>query len=383
MEKNNKPVDVTQDLNHHVKNKKDKHSKSTGISFGIFLIFLGLAALYGWWKLEPIFIRVLLYILATLIIGGAIFGIIEEFTLKAKTNYSLAGLFLTWAISLLYSYSVIHISALRWLFLIFAGFFGVIAIVALCVQANKDIHKRPALRWIIAIILIPGPCIVLGWYLALPLILLFIPLAFVISYNEYLSTKFLRTIVTETESSKILNGSKTNITSPYHRLGEELDPRSVLKNLRGIRPLLYATLFLFSGVFYFMVTLEPGEIHYFNLFYEVVAAAYLGILAIVIAFAVLVIRRETQQNITEHFRLAIMGLVQMYVLFALVTVAGLLIGTEVSGDILLGSVALSEILESVDSFLNFCRILAIEFAVLAFPVGLLYLYAMIKDFMRS
>ena len=383
MEKNNKPVDVTQDLNDHVKNKKDKHLKSTDIGTGILLIILGLAALYGWWKLEPIFFRVPLYIVATLSIGFAIFGIIEGFTLEAKTNYSLAGLLLTWAISLLYSYSVIHISALRWLFLIFAGFFGVIAIVALSVQANKDIRKRPALGWIIAIILMSGLCIVLGWYFALPAILLFIPFTFVIFYNEYLSTTFLRTIVTETESSKVLNESKTDITAPYRSLGEKLGPRSVLRNLRGIRPLLYATLSLFFGVFYFMVTLEPGEIHYFNLFYEVVVAAYLGILAIVIAFAVLVIRRETQQNITEHFRLAITGLVQMYVLFALVTVVGLLIGTEVSGDILLGSVALSEILESVDSFFNFCRILAIEFAVLAFPVGLLYLYAMIKDFMRS
>jgi len=73
----------------------------------------------------------------------------------------------------------------------------------------------------------------------------------------------------------------------------------------------------------------------------------------------------------------------MYVIFAIVTVAGLLLGTEVSSDILLGSAGLSKILESVDSLLNFCRILAVESAILAFPVGLLYLYAMIKDFMRS
>jgi hypothetical protein len=73
----------------------------------------------------------------------------------------------------------------------------------------------------------------------------------------------------------------------------------------------------------------------------------------------------------------------MYVIFALVTVVDLLLGTEVSGAILTRSVGLSKTLESVDSFLNFCRLIAIESAVLAFPVGLLYLYAMIKDFMRQ
>jgi hypothetical protein len=202
-------------------------------------------------------------------------------------------------------------------------------------------------------------------------------------YNEYLNTAFLRASVTETQSSEVLNKSKTDIASPYRSLGEKLDPRSVLRNLRGIRPFLYTILFLFLILFYFMVTLQPAEKHSFSLFYEVVVAAYLGMLAIIIAFAVLVIRRQTQREVTEHFRRAITGLVQMYVIFALVTVAGLLLGTEVSGDILTGGVGLSVILESVDNFLNLCRLLAVESAVLAFPVGLLYLYAMIRDFMRT
>jgi hypothetical protein len=383
MEKNNKPVDVTQDPNDHVKNKKDKHPKSTGIGTGILLIILGLAALYGWWKLEPIFFRVPLYIVATLLIGFAIFGIIEEFTLKAKTNCSLAGLFLTWAISLLYSYSVIHISALRWLFLIFAGFFGVIALIAFAVQANKDIRSRPILGLITAIVVIPSLYIVLGWLFAQPVILLFIPFTFVLLYNEYLSTAFLRAPVTKTQRGEVLHESKTDITAPYRSLGETLNPRGALRNLWGIRPFLYGILIFFSILFYFIVTQVSAEKHYFSLFYEAVAAAYLGILAIVIAFAVLVIRRETLQEVTEDFRRAVTGLVQMYVIFALITVVGLILGTEVSGDILTRSMELSEILESVDSLLNVCRLLTLEFAVLAFPVGLLYLYAMIKDFMRS
>lgn len=380
---NNKPVEVGLDLNKNAEQKKHKHPGPSGVITGIILLVLGLAALYGWWKLEPLFFRVPLYIVATLLIGLAIFGIIEEFTLKAKTNYSMAGLLLTWAISLLYSYSVIHISALRWLFLIFAGFFGVIAIVASSVQANKDIRKRPALGWIIAIILIPSLYIVLGWYFAQPVILLFIPFTFVLLYNEYLSTAFLRAPVTQTQSGEVLHESKTDITAPYRSLGEKLNPRSALRNLWGIRPFLYGILIFFFILFYFIVTQVPAEKHYFSLFYEAVAAAYLGILAIVIAFAVLVIRRETLQEVTEDFRRAVTGLVQMYVIFALITVVGLILGTEVSGDILTRSMELSEILESVDSLLNVCRLLTLEFAVLAFPVGLLYLYAMIKDFMKS
>ena len=382
---NSKPVEVAPDLNKNTEQKKRKHPDPSGVIAGIILLVLGLAALYGWWKLEPLFFRVPLYILATLVVGLALFGIIDEFTPRAGQNYSMAAMLLTWFASLMYASTLTDISALRWLSLIFGALFGAIGLIASAIQASKEKRLKPALLWITAIVVIPSLYIVLGSCLELPInVLLLIPFTLLLFYNEYLITVFLRAPVTRTRSGEVLHESKTDITAPYRSLREKADPRSALRDVWGIRRPLYGILILFFIIFYFIVTQEPAEKHSFSLFYEAVAAAYVGMLAIVIAFAVLVIRRETLQEVTEHFRRAITGLVQMYVIFALVTVVGLLLGTEVSGDILTRSVGLSEILESVDSLLNVCRLLAAEFAVLAFPVGLLYLYAMIKVFfMRS
>lgn len=390
---NGKPVEVAPDLNKNTEQKKRKHPDPSGVIAGIILLVLGLAALYGWWKLEPLFFRVPLYILATLVVGFALFGIIDEFTPRAGQNYSMAAMLLTWFAGLMYASNLTDISALRWLSVIFGALFGAIGLIASAIQASKEKRLKPALLWITAIVVIPSLYIGLGSCLELPInVLLLIPFTFVLFYNEYLIAVFLRPPVTRTRSGEVLHESKTDITAPYRSLGEKVDPRSALREkvdpripLRDvwrIRRPVYGILILFFIIFYFIVTQEPAEKHSFSLFYEAVAAAYVGMLAIVIAFAVLVIRRQPQQEVTEHFRRAITGLVQMYVIFALVTVVGLLLGTEVSGDILTRSVGLGEILESVDSLLNVCRLLAVEFAVLAFPVGLLYLYAMIKDFMR-
>jgi len=376
MEKNNKPTDVVLDLNKNARKKKNKHPDRAGVIIGILLLLIGLAALFGWWKLGPLFLKVPLYIIATLIISIAFFGIIEELTAKAKSNYSMAAMLVTWSASLIYASNLTDISALRWLFLVFAGLFGFIAIIAFAVQATKDIRSRPRpiLGLVTAATVIFGLYIILSSYFTLPIALSFFPLTFILVYTEYLNIKFLRVFDREIQSAEGLHESKSDKTKPY---------RIVLRNLRGIRPWLYGILILFFAIFYFIVTQEPAEMHDFSLFYKVVAAAYLGILAIVIAFAVLVIRRQTQQEVTEHFRRAITGLVQMYVFFAFVTVVGLLLGTEVSGEILTGGAGLGEILESGDSILNLCRLLTVESAVLAFPVGLLYLYAMIQDFLRS
>lgn len=390
MEQNNKPVKVALDVNKNAGKKENKHPSTVGVIIGIVLLFLGLAALFGWWKLEPLFFKVSLYILATLIVSIAFFGIVEELTAKAKSNYSMAAMLVIWVASIIYASSLTDISVTRWLSLIFAGFFGFIAMVAFAVQATKDLRSkpRPTLGWITTIIVVFMFYGVLGRHFALPIILCLIPLTLIVLYIEYLRTKFLSASITEAGSAQVSDMSKTDITAPYRRLGQILigqilRPKSFLRNLQGIRPLLYGILIVFSVIFYFIVTKEPAEKHSFTLFYEVVAAAYLGILAIVIAFAVLVIRGHTQQEVTEHFRRAIMGLVKMYVVFALITVVGLLLGTEVSGSILTRSVEFSEILGSADSFLNLCRLLVVEFAVLVFPIGLLYLYAMIKDFLGS
>lgn len=388
MEKNNKPADVTSDLNKNAKKKMNKHLDPAGIITGIILLVIGLAALLGWWKLEPLFLKVPLYIIATIIISIAFFGIIEEFTAKEKSNYSMAAMLVTWSVSLIYASNLTDISALRWLSQICAGIFGFIALIAFAVQANKDIRSkpRPILGLVTAATVIFGLYIILSSYFTLPIALSFFPLIFILVCTEYINTKFLRVFDREIQSSEGLDESKYDKPKHYRvvlRNLRSIRHRVVLRNLRGIRPWLYGILILFFAIFYFIVTQEPAGMHDFSLFYEVVAAAYLGILAIVIAFAVLVIRRQTQQELTEHFRRAITGLVQMYVFFAFVTVVGLLLGTEVSGEILTRGAGLGEIFESVDSILNLCRLLIVETAVLAFPAGLLYLYAMIQDFLRS
>lgn len=228
---------------------------------------------------------------------------------------------------------------------------------------------------VIAALLISGLSVVSARYLALPAILCIIPFTLIVIYSEYLRTTFLNRPVIKTQDSPEI--------SDKARFGPGDPLRSLMRTLRSIRRGLYLILIFFSMLFYFMVTYETTEAHDFSLFYQIVAPAYLGILAIVIAFAILVIRRETQNTVTEHFRLAITGLVQMYVFFALVTLGGLLIGTEVSGDILTSRIELSEVFGSMDSALNISRLLVLQFSVLAFPAGLLYLYAMIRDFMSS
>jgi len=372
-------------MSKETKNKTKRHPDAVGIFVGSFLVSLGLAALFGWWKLEPLFLKVPLYIVATLIIGLAVFGIIEEFTPKAKQNYSMSAMLLTWFASLMYASNLTDISALRWLFLVFAGIFGFIALIAFIVQANKDIRSRPrpTLGWITAIIVILVLYVIAAYYLERPAILVLIPFTFVSLYAEHLRSKFLGGAVKEAQDSEVIDRPETDAVTPYPILGIKLPSRrDVLRNLAGIRLSLYPILIFFLCLFLAVTQLGIEETP-FGSFYEAVIYAYVGILAIVIAFAVLVIQRGTQKNRTEHLKRALEGLVQMYVIFALIAVTGLLLGTDINGEVLTRSVEPSEILGSVNASLNICRILTTEFTILAFPAGLLYLHAMIKDFIRS
>jgi len=370
------------------KSKKGKRPDPTGIIAGLVLVIMGLASLYGWWELDPLYFKIPLYIIASFLIGIGALVFILEFTVGTETkvdrsNYAMAAMFLVGSASLAYPAITADIMALRWLSGVFASLCGFIGIIALAVQGNKDIRSNPTLGWIIAIVIILGLYPVLGWYFAYPVILLFIPFTFVLLYVEYLRSTFLGRAAKKAQGSDVIDKSETDIGTPYRSFRAKLAPRDVLRNLSGIRWSLYIVLIFFLCLFYFLVTQADMERPDFSFFYQAVIYAYLGILAIVIAFAILVIQRRTQKQATEHLRRALTGLVQMYIVFVLITVTGLLLGTDVNGEILTRSAELSEILSSVDSFLNICRIIAVEFSILAFPAGLLYLHAMIKDFLRS
>lgn len=376
-------------MSKETKNKTKKYPDLAGIFTGLLIVGIGLASLYGWWKLEPLYFTIPLYIIAVFFISIGAFGIVHELTVGGdgrvdRTNYAMVVMVLIWAASLVYPSISTDITALRLLSIAFASLIGFIGLVTLAVQVNKDIRSKPLLGWTIAFIMTLPIYIGSYWYFADLRILLLIPFTFILLYVEYLRSTFLGRAVkgAQSKGNKGVDKSETDIETPYLSIRRKLAPRDVLRNLAGIRSSLYGTLIVFFVLFYIIVTQVAIGGSHFSPFYEAVIYAYLGILAIVIAFTVLVLQRRSQKQATEHLRRALAGLVQMYVVFVFITVAGLLLGTDVNVEVLTRSVELSEILGSLDAFFNICRILAIEFTILAFPAGLLYLYAMIKDFLR-
>jgi len=300
------------------------------------------------------------------------FTLLDELTHKTKSNYPLALMgFVSFAFFMNAS-RLTDTNALRWLSIAFAILFGFGALISLIVQLNKDIRERPVLKSLVAALLIAGLVPLLAWLFERSVILSLIPFALIVTYNEYLMTTYLTKTIPQPQSDATVSEKGSSILASF---------RSLPRSLRSIRRPVYLILIIFSGTFYFTVTRQASQPCDFAIFYQAVAPAYFGILAIVIALAVLVIRRDTHQPITEHLRLPITGLVQMYVVFALVNVFGLLMGTQVSGYIFTTSMHFSEIMTSVDTALDVLRLLIIQFAVSAFPVGLLYLYAMIRDFL--
>ena len=372
MEENNEPGGSTSKPDINAEDKKNQVSRTAGIGTAVFLFVCGFVALLGWWRLEFTPIRVVLYVIAVLSISLGSFGLVETLTAKSKPDYSIAAMLFTWFAFLMYASSLADVDAPRWTYLGFAVFFGLVALIALIVQGSKDIRQQPSIRWVIALLLILGLPVLLTWHFERPVILCLIPFTLIVLYHEYLRNTYLNKPTAKVQSAQDVSHKKPDLVAPF---------RSLPGALRSVRAPAYLILVTFSGLFYLMILPQTTQAYDFGLFFQAVAPAYLGILAIVIAFAVLVIRREAQQEIGMHFRLAITGLVQMYVVFALVTAVGLLIGTDVSGDFVMTSMKLSEIVKSVDSILNVCRLLILQFAVSAFPVGLLYLYAMIRDFM--
>ncbi|HEX73931.1 MAG TPA: hypothetical protein G4N93_02120 [Dehalococcoidia bacterium] len=376
-------------MSKETKNKTKRHPDAVGIFVVLFLVSLGLAALYGWWKLEPLYFTIPLYIIAVFFISIGAFGIVFELTVGGdgrvdRTNYAMAMMILVWSASLVYYSISTDITALHWLSLVFGGIFGFIALVTFIVQLNKDIRLRPkpTLGWITAIIIILVLYVTAAYYLERPAVLVLIPFTFVLLYVEYLRSTFLGRVPKEAQGSEVIDKSKPGIGAPYRSIPSRLIPRDSVRNLLGIRWYLYLILIFFLCLFLALTQLGIEGTR-FGSFYEAVIYAYVGILAIVIAFAVLVIQRGTQKNRTEHLKRALEGLVQMYVIFALIAVTGLLLGTDINGEVLTRSVEPSEILGSANAALNICRILTTEFTILAFPAGLLYLHAMIKDFIRS
>jgi hypothetical protein len=371
-------------MSKETKNRVKRHPDPTGVIIGIILLLMGLAALYGWWELDSLFFKVPLYIVATLIISFAAFGIISEFTPKAKQNYSMSAMILVWSASLVYPSISTDITALRWLSVVFAGIFGFIALIAFIVQLTKDIRSRPRPTFglITAIIIILVIYITAAYYLAYPAILVLFPFTFIVIYAEYLRSAFLGGAVKEAQSSGVIDRPKTDAVTTYLNFRIKLASRDVLRNLRGIRWSLGLISVIFLCLFLTVTQLGIEGTH-FGSFYEAVIYAYVGILAIVIAFAVLVIQRRPQEPRAAHLKRALEGLVQMYVVFALIAITGFLLGTDINGKILTQSTGFREILGSLDDLLNISRILATEFTVLAFPASLLYLHAMIKDFLRS
>lgn len=376
-------------MSKRIKRKQTRHPDPTGVIIGFILVALGIAALYGWWIIDPLYFSIPLYIIAILFISLGVFGTIHEFTIGNgikidRGNYAAGAMILVWFAAFIYPLITTDTTVLRWIYGIFALPLLLVSIGVLSAQVTKDMRANPKLGWIIAIIIIPGIYIVFSWYFAYPAILLFIPFTFILMYFEYLRTTFLRPEVVKAQDSKapVKLEADTDTGAIFTSFRGKL-AKDVLRNVAGIRWSLWSILIFFFSLFYFLATQVLLSKPNFDSFYEAVIYAYIGILAIVIAFAVLVIERGPREEATQHLKRALSGLIQMYTMFTLITVAGFLLGTDVNGEILTRSVELHEILSSIDNLFNIFRILAIEFAILAFPAGLLYLYAMVKDFLRS
>lgn len=372
MEDDTKSADATPDSNTNAKGKKRKPTRTGDIGAAVLFFSVGAGVLIGWYHAEPLAAKVVLYFVASILTSWGSFALVDTLTPKANSNYAGSAMIFTWFGFLIYASSLTDINALRWSFIGLAVLFGLIAFIVLIAQANKDIRKSPVLRWVIGFLLVFVLPLLLASLLERPFMLCFIPFTFVLLYNEYLRTTYMTEPIAELQNAPEASGEASRFATPF---------RSLPMTLRGIRWPVYVLLTLFSLVFYWTITQDTSRTYDFSIFYQAVAPAYFGILAIVIAFAVLVIRRDTQQSITGHLRLAIIGLAKMYVVFALVNVVGLLMGTQVSARILTTSMELNDIIRSMDNTLHVLRLLILQFSISAFPVGLLYLYAMIRGFM--
>lgn len=372
MKDDTKSPDIAPNSNSNAKGKKGKHSEPPAIGAIVLFFLLAFLAMLGWSMIELTPVRVVLYTLGSFSIGLGAFALIDELTHKAYSNYSLVLMsFILFALFMNGS-RLTDITALRWLSIAFAILFGFGALITLIVQLNKDIREKPTLKWVIAVPLILGLPVLFAWLFQRPIILSLVPFGLIVLYNEYLMTTYLTKPAEEPQINPDVSHKGSTVVATFLSL-----PRT----LRSIRRPVYPTLIFFSAVFYFTLTQQASQTYDSSIFYQAVAPAYFGILAIVIAFAVLVIRPDKGQRTTEHLRLPITGLVQMYVVFALVNVFGLLIGTGPIGHILTATTNFNDIIGSADNMLHILQLLVLQFAVSAFPVGLLYLYAMIRDFM--
>jgi len=341
-----------------------KHPDTLSCVLGIFLTIIGIVAFYFLGKVHALFFRIPLYLFGTALVAFGLFMVVDEFTSKAEHVYSADVLIVTVALSLLKLLNFTDVTPVRWLLIILAGLVGFVAFAQSWNQLVKDTRSHPIVGWLMTVLIILSLYVALSWYMSMPMILLFFPATFVMGYGLYLRNSFLGVAV-----------------PPGSGFRERMDPRKALKNLWGIRWSLVIMLTFFSALFYFVVMNVPSDELPFGLLYEVVAPAYLGILAIVIAFAILFVPQKGKDEATTHFRNAVVGLAQMYLFFAMITLVALLLGTKIDNGIFIGKNSLNIILDSVRNLINICRILAAEFTILTFPVGLWYLYAMIKDFM--
>ena len=374
MEDDTKSADIAPNPNSNAKGKKGKPTKADAIVPILLFFAIGGFALFGWSRIEFTPLRVVLYTVASFSIGLGSFAFREELTHKVNPNYSLVLMSFILFAFFIYASHLTDISALRWLSIALAILFGFGALITLIVQFNEDKRAKPIVKRVLPVLLSIGLPLLFTWLFEQPIILLVIPLALIVLYNEYLTTTYLTKPTADPQSNPHVPDKGSIVVSTF---------RSIPRTLSSYRRPVYTILLLFSVVFCFIIIQQASHTYDFSIFYQAVAPAYFGILAIVIAFAVLVIRRDTEHPMPAHLRLPINGLAQMYVIFALVTVFGLLLGTDVTGEILTAGTKLTDILWPPDKFLHVCRLLVLQFSVSAFPVGLLYLYAMIQDFMTT
>jgi hypothetical protein len=134
-----------------------------------------------------------------------------------------------------------------------------------------------------------------------------------------------------------------------------------------------------------IIALVPANELPLDTLYGVIIPTYLGILAIVIAFTVLVVGSNgIKIKRVEEMRVAFKRLAGMYVVFTIISLSAMLLGTDLDANFVFTQVNINECSLSDDSIsclLDVCRVLAAELVVLIFPVGLGYLRAVINDFM--
>ena len=258
MEDDTKPAGITPDPGADAKGTSPKRTKASDILATLIFFLIACGALFGWWKVEPYPAKVTLYVIASLATSLGTFSIVETLTPKPNSNYSLAAISFPLFGFLMYASSLTDINALRWLSIAFAILFGLAALIAVIVQANRDIRQRPVVKWLIAVLLIVGLPFLFTWLFQRPLILSLTPFALIVLYNEYLTTTYLTKSTPQPQTDHRMSHIRPGVVATF---------LSLPKTVRSIRRPVYLILIFFTAVYFFTITQHTSQTYHSTVFY--------------------------------------------------------------------------------------------------------------------